>query len=255
MTHRWKRSRTFFSQLTRIQPASYFYRYARESLFLDIARDALGDELTTDEISRKEAHLDADLLKLIQKACSNTSSKPTRQARALDLTRMLHHGALVEKAIQIAQFYRLRGLEDKMRRIRAERDDEDRLLAARERRREWASDLDAVPPPAQPLAPRATGNGRPKPFEDFNAPPTIQRPGLARAMAGSTQTQSGSSLTDISHDMDSLSMSPVQEGKRKRVDENDRDLSSEDLAAKRRAILESAGTSKSSKLLLIVSIH
>lgn len=217
-------------------------------MFLDISRDALGEELTTDDIAKQEAALDTELLKLIQKACSTTSDRPSRQTRALELTRLLHHVAFVDKAIQVAHFYKLRGLEDRMGRIKAEREDEDRLRAARERRRAWASDLDAVPPPP---APRTTQNeARAKAFQDFNPPAPMHRPGLARATPAPAEPfraaapKRGAGVSSAQHSLPvsldddglSISSSPFQEGKRKRL-EGDNDVDAiPDANTKRRAL-------------------
>ncbi|KIP10903.1 hypothetical protein PHLGIDRAFT_492619 [Phlebiopsis gigantea 11061_1 CR5-6] len=105
--------------------------FARESMMLDIMRDALDDdELTTDTIATRELALDKELIQLIQGAC-----KGDRLARALDLARLLHHAASLDMAAKVAGFYHLLGLQEKIARLRADRDDAPRLEAARRRRR------------------------------------------------------------------------------------------------------------------------
>ncbi|THH15042.1 hypothetical protein EW146_g5378 [Bondarzewia mesenterica] len=152
---------------------------ARESFFLDISRDALGDELTTDDISRRELGLDKDLIQLIQNAC-----KTNRIPRALDLTRMLHHTASFDMAIKVAAFYHLPGLQEKMQILKDDREGDDRLAAARDKRKRWARDIDPVPPPRLP--PADVGPSKIKAFQDFGPPPAIHRPGLARATPSAT---------------------------------------------------------------------
>lgn len=239
----------FRKKLDQDDEAALEEQYARKAMFLDIKRDALADELTNTEIARAEAALDTELIKLIQKACSNTSARPTRQARALDLTRMLHHTTLVEKAVQIAQFYRLRGLEDQMKRIHEEKDDEQRLTDARERRREWASDLDAIPPPPgqRPTNERDAAQPWPRPFEDFNPPPAVHRPGLARAVPGGTSNLP-SDPTPAAFPEESVASGLPVDGKRKRLPDEDFEpvMADDSLASKRRALQEVMGTSKPS---------
>ncbi|OBZ68085.1 Minichromosome loss protein 1 [Grifola frondosa] len=146
--------------------------FARESVLLDILRDSLGDELTTDEISRRELALDKELIQLVQNACKND-----KLARALDLTRLLHHNASFDMAIKVAGFYHLIGLQEKMEALRDDREESDRLADARDKRRQRARDFATVPAPRMPLA----GPSRPKAFQDFRPPPALHRPGLERA--------------------------------------------------------------------------
>lgn len=157
------------------------HRFARRSMFLEIARDALGDELTTDDISKRETALDVELIKLLGKACSGNLERPTRQARALDITRLIHNPGIFASAIKVAQFYKLRGLEDRIQQVKAMREEDDRLYSARDKRREWASDLDAVAPPPRAATTNGAQVGGVRPFEDFNPPAAVPRPGLTRA--------------------------------------------------------------------------
>lgn len=142
-------------------------------MLLDILRDGLADdELTTDDISRRELALDKELIQLIQLAC-----KADKPARAIDLTRLLHHAASFDMAIKVAGFYHLIGLQEKMHLLKEDREDEDRLVVARDRRRERVSEFTAIPAPRAPLV----ESSKKKAFQDFKPPPTIHRPGLERA--------------------------------------------------------------------------
>jgi chromosome transmission fidelity protein 4 len=196
-------------------------------MFLDIARDALGDELTTEDISKRETALDIELIKLLGKACSGNEDRPTRQARALDLVRLIHNPAIFDSAIKVAQFYKLRGLEDRIGRVKEMREDEDRLHSARDRRREWAGDVAPVAAPIRP-AYGVTANGS-RPFEDFNPPAPVARPGLAKArVAVPTSSYTWSSGDD---GFESFEPTPDNETKRKRTPDDDPSVSD----AKRRA--------------------
>ncbi|PCH43744.1 hypothetical protein WOLCODRAFT_122518 [Wolfiporia cocos MD-104 SS10] len=224
---------------------------ARETLLLDIIRDQLDDELTTDDISRRELALDKELIQLIQNACKND-----KLARALDLTKLLHHTPSFDMAIKVAGFYHLIGLQEKMEALKADREASDRLADARDRRRQRARDL----APVAPLRPVYAEPARPKPFQDFRPPPAKHRPGLERATPAIKPSRSsgtssqfsedtiayGSSYFDESNDLDYPSGS---EGKRKRAEEEQepaRDSHSPGLdnPSKRRAIEESASTAR-----------
>ncbi|TFK94640.1 hypothetical protein K466DRAFT_475981 [Polyporus arcularius HHB13444] len=222
-------------------------QFARESMQLEIIRDGLGEELTTDTLAARELVLDKALIQLIQHAC-----KTDRLARALDLTRMLHHTPSFDAAIKIANFYHLIGLKEKMEALKEEREDSDRLEGLRDRRRQIDSDF--APVPAMRL-PTAGGHGqdymKPKPFQDFGPPPPMHRPGLERAMPApdvrnngisssqmtEVSTVFGTSYADSTQDNDASHASP--EGKRKRPadDEPMPDIRSPgvDSGAKRRA--------------------
>lgn len=150
-------------------------------MLLDILRDGLSDdELTTTDISRRELALDKELIQLIQLACKNE-----RLARAIDLTKLLHHTASFDMAIKVAKFYHQIGLEEKMEMLKQDREDVDRLEVARERRRERVSEFAPVPAMQTAYA-SSVGPERPKAFQDFRPPPAIHRPGLERASASAS---------------------------------------------------------------------
>lgn len=188
-------------------------------MLLDIQRDSLGDELTSPDIARRELALDKELIQLIQSAC-----KADRIARALDLTRLLHHPSSYDMAAKVAGFYHLIGLQEKMQMLRDDATDNDRLEDAREKRRDRAGAFEPFPAPRQPAAQPA----RPKAFQDFGPPPTIPRPGLERVTPsepsrGAARPARESSVPDWTRDdfqssapdMDEYG-TPSPEGKRKR---------------------------------------
>lgn len=144
---------------------------------IQMVLDSLGDDLYTDELSRRELELDKDIIKLIQNAC-----KSDRNPRVLELCRMLHHTSSFDMAIKVAIFYRQTGLQEKIQVLKDDREDGDRLVEARDKRRRWTSDHDAVPPPRLPPA-DANGSrgGRSNLLQDFAPPPAAHRPGLAKA--------------------------------------------------------------------------
>jgi chromosome transmission fidelity protein 4 len=144
--------------------------FARESMHLQIARDALSNEDVPDEIMARELALDKELVQLIQTACKND-----KLPRALELASMLHHPSSFDMAVKVAGFYRLVGLQEKMEALK-----DDRVAHGRPQRRDWARDYDPVLPPRLPPAdvPRA---GESKAFQHFEPPAAVHRPGLARA--------------------------------------------------------------------------
>jgi chromosome transmission fidelity protein 4 len=174
--------------------------FARESMHLQITRDALSNEDVSDKILARELALDKELVQLIQTACKND-----KLPRALELTSMLHHPSSFDMAVKVAGFYRLIGLQEKMEALK-----NDRIAHGRPQRRDWARDYDPVLPPhlPPPDVPRAGG---PKAFQHFGPPAAVHRPGLARAAP---------SLPPIPKD-DVFDMAAVtSEGKRKWVDDD-----------------------------------
>ena len=87
------------------------------------------------EISQAELAVDKALLQLIQTAC-----KADKLARALDLATLLASTKSIESAAQIANFYHLPGLKEKISALRAVKEDEldDRDEADRRRRENGA---------------------------------------------------------------------------------------------------------------------
>ncbi|KAF8499832.1 WD40 repeat-like protein [Russula emetica] len=174
--------------------------FARESMHLQITRDALSNEDVPDEIFARELALDKELVQLIQTACKND-----KLPRALELTSMLHHTSSFDMAVKVAGFYRLVGLQEKMEALK-----EDRITYGRPQRRDWARDYDPVLPPRLPPPDIPRGGGASKAFQNFGSPAAVHRPGLARATP---------SLPPIPKDHDITVV--TGEGKRKWVDDGD----------------------------------
>ncbi|TCD67448.1 hypothetical protein EIP91_012365 [Steccherinum ochraceum] len=203
---------------------------ARETMLLDIIRDGLGSELTTDDIARRELTLDKEIIQLIQSAC-----KADKLARAIDLVKLLHHTTSFDMAIKVARFYHLAGLEEKVELLKEEREEggEGRLERAREKRREKERYLAPLTPPRMPAY--AQASSRPKAFQDFRPPPAIHRPGLERAGPSNPKpplrdTQTTTSTyddttfeTDDSQllDVDDYAAPSTSDGKRKRSEERE----------------------------------
>lgn len=142
---------------------------------IQMVLDTLGEDLYTEELSRRELELDKDIIKLVQNACK-TDCKP----RVLELCRMLHHTSSFDMAIKVAAFYRHVDLQGKIQVLKEDREDGDRLVEMRDKRRRWTSDHDAVLPPRLPPA-DMNGSGSRRAFQDFAPPPVAARPGLAKA--------------------------------------------------------------------------
>jgi chromosome transmission fidelity protein 4 len=204
--------------------------------------DALGDADAPEELRRRELALDKELLQLIQSAC-----KADRLPRALDLVRLLHHTPSFDLAMKVADFYHLRGLREKMQLLKDAHED-----ASAGTRRRWAADYEPVPAPRLPAAHvngRAAGA-----FQDFGPPPTVYRPGLARAAPSYVGADDATAPSYVGADdaMDTRGDAPPppQETKRKRVTEDgdvegSRSASPSDSAAKRRALGEASGSGSS----------
>ena len=181
--------------------------FARESMHLQIARDALSNEDVPDEVLARELALDKELVQLIQTACKND-----KLPRALELTNMLHHTSSFDMALKVAGFYRLVGLQEKMEALK-----DDRIARGKPQRRDWARDYDPVLPPRLPPADIPRG-GESKAFQHFGPPAAVHRPGLARA----TPSLPPMSKDDVfaRNDDHAPTKTAVTEGKRKWVDDD-----------------------------------
>lgn len=202
---------------------------------MNFSRDALGEELTTSDISRRELDQDKKIIKLINTAC-----KEDKAPRAISLVKQLNHLQSIDGAIKIAEFYRLVGLKEKIELIKADREGDDRLEIARDKRREWATAMKPIPAPKSHANYHysAVDPERPKLLEDFRPPPAIYRPGLAPATP-IIETTRFSTANLEARIASSGSMSPP-ESKRKRDEESES-------ASKRRALeSESMGPPKPS---------
>ena len=233
---------------------------ARETLLLELARDSLGEELTTDDISKRELAVDKELIQLIQAAC-----KADNIPRAVELTKLLHHTLSLDMAKKVAEFYRLVGLQEKIDILKTQREEEeDRLEMARNKRKQWL-----IPDPLPRHLPSVVSStSRPDPLQDFGPAPPVYRPGLARAIPVVETTRFSVSHADQSSNptsvvdaaigtpvvddpaADAPSVSP--EGKRKRSEWNDTKDETDD-PSKRRAVNNS--TAFPSKLSEFFSFH
>ena len=195
-------------------------RIARESLQIDMMFDALDEELTTGDIVSREKAIDKEFVKLVQAAC-----KENNLSRAIELTKLLHHTTAFDFVIQIADFYHLPGLKEKMVAIKAVREAEDRLTLARNKRRQWLRPDAPVRQLVEPL----TSMSRFDPLADNRPPPMIERPGMARvtvpiiekpwynSLAPPTRTQDPTPSDDLTM----ADSSPSMDVKRKRDPQDD----------------------------------
>lgn len=223
----------------RILTTKLVERVERELLLIEFSRDALGEELTSNDIAQRELAMDKEFIKLIQIAC-----KADNIPRAIELTKLLHHTLSFDSAIAIAKFYHLVGFKEKIELLKHDREDsEDRLDLARDKRRRWMKpDL----PPRQ-LPSGVTPTFVTKPFQNYDPPPAMHRPGLARPEPRVVTTKYSNAALNGSADFSSLSGSPIMQststsfsaspdGKRKR---NDVEESAIDADPKRRALGDS----------------
>ncbi|KAF8843017.1 WD40 repeat-like protein [Paxillus ammoniavirescens] len=200
-------------------------KLARERIHINQARDALGDELTSSELDKREIELDKSIIKLIQAAC-----KLDKAPRVLELTKRLHFTHSIAAASQLAGFYKLIGLQEKIEAIKRWREDGPTPVEeARERRRELEQE-DAY-------------MAHPKPFQDFKPPPRIERPGLARSTGVIERTEFTASNAAVRGFRARVAQTPARsaspEGKRKRDEEDDPASNGSETDAKRRAVEES----------------
>jgi len=146
----------------------------RQLLYTQTALDLLSEELTTEDILTREQSIDRELILLIQAAC-----KTDNTARAIELTKLLHHLPTYDAAIKIAGFYHLVGLQEKLEVLKARREEaEDRLEVLRQKRRRWLKSNN-VPRDLQYSKDTST-NGRRDPLGDVQPPFAMDRPGMSR---------------------------------------------------------------------------
>ncbi|KAL1748703.1 hypothetical protein HDZ31DRAFT_79559 [Schizophyllum fasciatum] len=147
----------------------------RELMYLEASRDALGDELTSDDVSAREHAIDKELIKLIQAAC-----KDANIPRALELAKLLSNTHSFDLAARIGDFYKMPGLTEKVLLLKEDRaDEEERLEEARERRQCWVR-TDAAP--RRLPVPTNGGGAAAGLFQSAAPPEPIRRPGLERAV-------------------------------------------------------------------------
>lgn len=146
----------------------------RQLLYTETALDLLSEELTTEDILMREHSIDRELILLIQAAC-----KTDNTARAIELTKLLHHLPTYDAAIKIAGFYHLVGLQEKLEVLRVRKEEaEDRFEVLRQKRRRWLKSNN-VPRDIQ-YPNDANTNGRYDPLGDVRPPFAIDRPGMER---------------------------------------------------------------------------
>ncbi|KAH9935365.1 uncharacterized protein B0H18DRAFT_975539 [Fomitopsis serialis] len=127
---------------------------------------------------------------------------------------LLHHTKSFDMAIKVAGFYHLIGLQEKIEALKDDREESDRLVDAREKRRQRARDLAVVPAPRKIHAEAQ----RPKAFQDFRPPPMKHARDWnerRRFQFSEDTTTFGASFDDT---VDDYSFSSP-DGKRKRVEE------------------------------------
>ncbi|KAJ6593880.1 hypothetical protein B0H19DRAFT_1092452 [Mycena capillaripes] len=186
----------------------------RELLMLEILRDALDDELTNEHISKSEQSLDRELVIHIQSACQQNNIP-----RAIELAKLIHHTRTLDSVVKLAEFYRFGGMKEKIQTLKKIREeDEDRLVLARDKRKQWRRP-DPLPRPlsafSDPIA------SRPKPFQDFGPPPTVSRPGLAPAIPAKETTRytAHASIDPSSTPIEPLGSPPENKRKRDEVED------------------------------------
>ncbi|KAG6336624.1 hypothetical protein ID866_2463 [Astraeus odoratus] len=201
---------------------------ARERVYINLARDELGDELTNPTLDKREIELDKSIIKLIQSAC-----KADRAPRVLELVKRLHFTHSIGAASQLAGFYRLLGLQEKIDAIKRWREEEGLAPEekARERRRELQDEDGYMTRPK-------------KPFQDFEPPKRIDRPALARPTAVVEHTEFTASSAAARAARARIGVQEAQrstsppEGKRKRSEEDEVDEGDFEENSKRRAVWE-----------------
>ncbi|KAG9079613.1 hypothetical protein FS749_008366 [Ceratobasidium sp. UAMH 11750] len=190
----------------------------RETLQLIALQDAqLHEEDEAEEITRNKLTIDKLVLQLIQGAC-----KSGHHARAIDLASMLRSTDSLDKAAKIAEFYRLRGLQERFVSLRESREEDDGT-AEEATKESWARASDPIPSKnGQYTNERGgRGNGRQQYFDEFAPPPVITRRSLATAtpiVINDTQSTVSSSIMPVDEPP------VVVETKRKRAEEDTWDI-------------------------------
>ncbi|EIW83036.1 WD40 repeat-like protein [Coniophora puteana RWD-64-598 SS2] len=206
-------------------------------IHINLARDALpDDEVSAPDLDRRELELDKITIRLIQAAC-----KTDKQPRALELAKRLNLPQSLAAAHKVAAFYKLHGLREKFEALIEWREETMTPAEEARERRRALGDEDA------PMA-------MPKPFQDFNAPPRVDRPGLARPtgiVEHSEFSSSNAGLRPIREKATGLSMSrsASPEGKRKR-DEDDHMLNGTESDVKRRALGDAPSPATNSSTII-----
>lgn len=149
----------------------------RESIVLGWMQDALGLELTSDEISSRELEMDKEMMKLLQGAV-----KEHQLQRAHDIVRLLNNANSLDTAYKLAEYYHLIGLQEKIKAWKAWREESDDPREEVDLRNSWARGIEPVAPPNElvgHLLGKSTFGGRP---QEFRSAPVFQRRSLANAV-------------------------------------------------------------------------
>ncbi|KZT43647.1 WD40 repeat-like protein [Sistotremastrum suecicum HHB10207 ss-3] len=112
----------------------------RDSMFVGLLQDSLGDKTFDQDIARQELAVDKTLLQLIQPYC-----KADDLQRALDAIYMLRHDASLNAAAKLANFYLRPGLEEKIQKLRHERGEQNPAEQARAERIGWRNHAPPIP--------------------------------------------------------------------------------------------------------------
>lgn len=180
--------------------------------------------MTSSELDKREVELDKSILKLIQAAC-----KADKAARVLELTRRLHFTHSMTAASQLAGFYKLLGLQEKIDTIKRWREEGPSPVEEARERRQRLEQEDAY-------------MERPKLLQNFDPPPKIERPGLTRS-AGTIE-RSKFAGSDVTAGLLGARYAPTTaysgsaDAKRKRDEEDDFASNGFDTDAKRQAVVE-----------------
>ncbi|KAJ7703219.1 hypothetical protein B0H17DRAFT_95568 [Mycena rosella] len=187
----------------------------RNALILEILRDSLDDQITNDDISKREQLMDKEFVLLIQNACQKENIP-----RAIELAKLIHNTRFLDSVIKISQFYHFDGLTERIQTLKKIREEgEDRLILARDKRKQWTR-----PDPLPRVLSVATDpiSSRPKPFQDFGPPPAVSRPGLAPAIpAKETTRYAANTSVDLPSTPTDFSSGSPPENKRKRDEVED----------------------------------
>ncbi|KAG9103977.1 hypothetical protein FRC06_006416 [Ceratobasidium sp. 370] len=186
----------------------------RETLQLIALQDAqLHEEDEAEEIIRGKLTIDKLVLQLIQGAC-----KSGHHARAIDLASMLRSTDSLDKAAKIAEFYRLRGLQERFVSLRESREEDDGM-AEEAKRESWTHASDPIPSKNSRYTDGRGGrsNGRQQYFDEFAPPPVITR----RSLAAATPIVINDTQSTVSSSSMPVDEPPVVvETKRKRTEED-----------------------------------
>ncbi|KZT57147.1 WD40 repeat-like protein [Calocera cornea HHB12733] len=207
----------------------------REREAISSLRDALADDEEDDEdIPAKELEMDKALVWLIGKACMTNKVQ-----RAFDLCRMLQRPASLRTALQPAQRYHHKGLEQRILTLLEELEERDQLDEHRKQRQKWGIDraplaaasrpakdgwpssvLESFPPPARersflaPAVPTAPRKAQPAPSFSSTMFSQTTTPSISREDSYVPETQTAA---DDPMDLE-WPPTPPANGKRKRDD-------------------------------------